>query len=102
MANDTYTANVAVAPSTGALLHPIRVDAPWPHGRDESLRKALAEIEFGLEHGDERTKALAEAFARSLICNVVVAGMLDNRRGLLPESIKQIRKSAQSLRMMLQ
>ena len=61
-------------------------------------RESLRTLRLLMQNGDEKTKALADALARHLMHETIVARMHDHRRGPLPRFVRRIGKAVDSFR----
>lgn len=84
------TSTDPVVPSIRTLRSPIKTDDP--PSMSELYRKAQSLASF-LEHGDYKTKAVAEALAYRMIYEAMVASMFDPERGAISRFVDQIRNS---------
>ncbi len=79
-----------LVPSIRTLCGPIKTDSP--PSISELYRKAQS-LAFFLEHGDRKTRTVAEALAYRMIYEAMVASLYNSSRGAIPRFVDQIRNS---------
>lgn len=84
------TSTDLVVPSIRTLRGPIKTDSPPP--MSELYRKAQS-LAFVLEHGDHKTRAVAEVLAYRMIYEAMVASLYAPSHGAIPRFVDQIRNS---------
>ena len=79
--------------SIASLRRPIRASKLRPDHRDAVSRDLLQAIRAAFEHGDQRSKVLAEALAYSLIGREIANRMLDPEHGAIPNFVGKAKQS---------
>ena len=85
-----------IKPSIRTLRCPLQDRESAAHLGDPPTREVLAALKFAIEHGDRRTKEAAETLAYGLIGRIMMARLLDPKRGSIPRFVRRIEKSVES------